>query len=176
MALHVSTRNRERFATVDRPPTRPPITDHLGSRLVLVAASPHQADVSRPVPALDLYAGPAVAAIRDRLGGIPAYRRRVRLLSARHGVVHPDQNLTPYRQPLTPPLALSLRDHLAHDLWRDPTIDPLPGELVVIAGPLWLLALARLLDLPARPTIHWYLETGDDLRCARSTLDRWGWP
>jgi hypothetical protein len=43
------------------------------------------------VAALDLYVGPRVIALRERLGGLPAYRRRVRILSAKHGPVYADQ-------------------------------------------------------------------------------------
>src|SRR5262249_26119216 len=132
-----------RFTPAPKPPSWPVADDPVTSRLVLVATTHQQAETSGPVGALDLYDSPTVAAIRDRLGGIPPYRRRLRLLSARYHVVHPDQNLIPYRHPLTWSIALGLRDHLAADLYRDPTIDPPPKEILIIANPLWMVALAR---------------------------------
>jgi hypothetical protein len=169
---------RDRYIGLRRPTATPSdVVDRAPhGRLVLAATFTEQADTTYPVCALELYGGPTVAVLRQRLGGIPTYRRRIRLLSARHGLVHPDQCLTPYQQPLYWPAALELREHLAVDLRRDPTIDPQPDDILIIASPLWMVALAGLLHLPDRPALHWCTESETDLAPARKILDGWGWP
>jgi hypothetical protein len=122
------------------------------------------------LPALDLYDSPPVIALRHRLGGTPAYRQRIRILSPRHGLLHPDAKLYPHRHSLSWQNALNLREHLIPQLQQIPT-----AHLLLIANPLWLLVLAPILAWPHRPTISWYTEADDDWPNAHTVLDQWGW-
>ena len=115
-------------------------------------------------------------ALRERVGDEPAYRRRVRLLSARHGAVHADQLIWPYRQPLTIDRAYRLREPVAAELQLDWVFDGVPAEVLVIASPLWMVALGGLLALPERPRAHWFTESDRDWPHVSAVLDSWGWP
>ncbi len=144
--------------------------------MVIVASSRQQHDAGYPVAALDLYAAGRVPQLRARFDGLPGYRRRVWVLSARHGLVHADQLLTPYRQPLTVDRALCLRDRVAAEVELEWLFYGVPAEVLVVAGPAWMLTLGELLRLPDRPRVHWLTETDGDWGRATEILDSWQWP
>jgi hypothetical protein len=145
-------------------------------RAVLVAAPADQHEVAYPTAALDLYRGPVVELLRARVAATPAWRRRTRLLSARHGLVHPDQLLTCYRRRLSVQAAQDMRGDLTRDMQRDWLAQGMwPREVLLIASPLWLLALADMLAWQEPPRIHWYTGSSEDLPAIAAVLDAWGW-
>lgn len=144
--------------------------------MVIAAGSRQQAEVTSPATALDLYAGGRVPQLRQRLGSHPAHRRRVWLLSARNALVHADQVVLSYRRALTVDRALQLRDRIAAELEVEWMFYGVPAEVLVVAGPVWMVTLGELLRLPGRPRVHWFTETDEDWRHANEVLDGWGWP
>ena len=151
--------------------------DHpVTGRMVIVASSRQQADPGSPAAAFDLYAGGRVPQLRQRLGGHPAHRRRIWLLSARNALVHADQVVLSYQRALTVERALRLRDRVAAEVEVEWMFYGVPAEVLVVAGPVWMVTLGELLRLPERPRVHWFTETDEDWRHANAVLDRWGWP
>jgi hypothetical protein len=149
--------------------------DPVTGRMVLVEGSRSQVEVDHPIMAFDLYDGPRVRDLRDRVGGTPALRRRVRLLSVKYGLVFADQVIAPYRWPLTIARAYHLREPLAGEVHTDWLFEGVPAEVLVIASPLWMVALGGLLRLPERPRLHWYTPSDADWPEVAAVLHRWGW-
>jgi hypothetical protein len=149
--------------------------DPVTGRMVLIEGSRTQIEVGHPVSAFDLYDARPVRDLRDRLGGTPAWRRQVRLLSVRYGLVYADQLITPYRWPLPLERAYHLREPLAGEIHTDWLFDGVPAEVLVVASPLWMVALGGLLRLPERPRVHWYTPGDADRPEVTAVLDRWGW-
>jgi len=145
-------------------------------RMIVVAGSRLQVEVGHPVAAFDLYTGGRVTALRQRLGGVPAYRRRVRPLSSVHALVHADQNLALCLQPLTVQRAYQLREPIAADVQREWALDGVPSELLVVASPWWMVAFSGVLTVRDRPRVLWFTESDDDWTGAWAVLDRWAWP
>ncbi|MGH3778363.1 MAG: hypothetical protein ACRDRR_21915 [Pseudonocardiaceae bacterium] len=153
-----------------------PAEDHLVlSRMVILGCTARKALTPGPLPALELYEGGCVPQLRARLGGDPRLRARVRFLSAEHGLVTADTPLHPYDRPLDPDRAVALRPAVIATLHRDMTTDGVPYEVLVVAEPLYLVLLADLLALPARPRVHWIPDHAHGWPQARAVLDQWGW-
>ncbi|MDG4830009.1 hypothetical protein O7627_11935 [Solwaraspora sp. WMMD1047] len=144
-------------------------------RLVIVGCSAEKRTTGQPQPALDLYDGGCVPPLRARLGDAPARRARIRILSAQHGLVTADTPLAWYDRPLDAPRAAELRSAVRHRLVAEFDVDGTPEEILIIAEPLYLVPLADLLALPARPPIHWIPDHADGWPHAATILDRWGW-
>lgn len=142
--------------------------------LVIVGCSAEKTSTDRALPALDLYDGGCVPAVRTRLGDIPPLRRRVRFLSALHGLITADTPLDPYDLPLNPVRAHQLRPQVAAQLRVELTAG-VPGDVLVIAEPLYLVLLADLLALPNRPRVHWVPDHAHGWPQAAAILDRWHW-
>jgi hypothetical protein len=60
-------------------------------------------------------------------------------------------------------------------LHREMSTDGVPREVLVVAEPLYLVLLADLLALPARPRVHWIPDHAHGWAQARAVLDHWGW-
>ncbi|WP_019632248.1 DUF6884 domain-containing protein [Actinomadura atramentaria] len=138
-------------------------------RLVIVGCSRRKRATDVPLPALDLYEGGCFAALRARLGGHPALRARVRILSAEHGVVAADEPLLPYDRRLDHDRAARLRPAVAAALAAEGPI----REVLVVAEPLYLLLVADVLATGPRV---WWTPDPRDAPFAHTVLDRWGWP
>jgi len=156
-------------------PARPTGADQDTSRLVIVGCSANKATTAGPLPALELYDGGCVPPLRARLGGQPRLRARVRFLSAEHGLVTADTLLHPYDRPLDGQRAVELRPHVASALGRDMAAHGVPEEILLVAEPLYLVLLADLLALPARPRVQWIPDHANGWPQARAVLDDWGW-
>jgi hypothetical protein len=154
---------------------RPAADDPVTARLVIVGCSAEKATTVGPLPALDLYDGGCVPQVRAWLGGQPRRRARVRFLSAEHGLVTADTLLHPYDRPLDADRAVQLRPQVADALHREMAADGIPDEVLVVAEPLYLVLLADLLALPARPRVHWISDHAHGWPQARAVLDDWGW-
>ncbi|GIG57169.1 hypothetical protein Lfu02_15410 [Longispora fulva] len=148
---------------------------HLAGRRCIVACSAEKTFTTHPVPALDLYQGGAVPPLRARLGGQPALRSRVRILSAEHGLIGADELLLPYDRPLDADRAVQLRPLVREQLAAEESGAPVT-EWLVIAEPLYLVLLADLLAHPARPQLHWVHDHAHGWPQAAAVLDGWGWP
>ncbi len=153
-----------------------PAEDHpVASRMVIVGCTARKAVTLGPLPALELYEGGCVPQLRARLGGGPQLRARVRFLSAEHGLVTADTPLHTYDRPLDPGRAVELRPAVMAALRREMTTEGVPHEVLVVAEPLYLVLLADLLALPARPRVHWVPDHAHGWPQARAVLDQWGW-
>lgn len=154
----------------------PPAEGHPVSRgMVIIGCTARKTSAPAPVPALELYNGGCVPLLRARLGGEPRLRARVRFLSAEHGLVTADTPLHPYDRPLNPDRAVELRPAVTAALTREMSTDGVPHEVLVVAEPLYLVLLADLLALPARPRLHWIPDPAHGWAQARAVLDEWGW-
>jgi hypothetical protein len=144
--------------------------------MVIVGCSRRKSAVDQPVPALELYQGGCIPALRARLGRWPELRARVRILSAEHGIVTADTRLLPYDRLLTPRRAAELCPTVARQLRADAATGRMPAEILAIAEPLYLTLISELLALPSRPRIRWYPDPRQDWPRAAAILDSWGWP
>jgi hypothetical protein len=156
-----------------RPGGLPPTARPLGGRLVIAGCSRRKRASNVPVAALELYEGGSIPWLRARLGGHPRFRRRVRILSAEHGLLEADSPVLPYDRALDAGRARELAATVTGALARDWTDSGPPGEILVIAEPLYLVPLAGLLATPAR--IRWVPDPYDTAQAGR-ILDQWGWP
>jgi hypothetical protein len=80
----------------------------------------------------------------------------------------------PHR-PLDPDRAVELRPEVMATLHQEMSTDGIPAEVLVVAEPLYLVLLADLLALPARPRLHWISDPAHGWSQARAVLDEWGW-
>jgi len=151
----------------------PPAVGPLTARLVIAGCSRRKQARTIPVPALELYEGGSIPWLRARLGSCPRLRRRVRILSAEHGLLEADSPLLPYDRLLDAGRARQLAAAVTAALTRDWAVGGAPGEVLVIAEPLYLVPLAALLATQAR--VHWIPDPRDTAQAAR-VLDQWGWP
>jgi hypothetical protein len=153
-----------------------PAEDHpVSSRMVIVGCTARKASALEPLPALGLYSGGCVPQLRARLGEDSRLRARVRFLSAEHGLVTADTPLRTYDRPLDPDRAGELRPAVMAALHREMSTDGVPREVLVVAEPLYLVLLADLLALPARPRVHWIPDPAHGWAQACGVLDQWGW-
>lgn len=155
-------------------PFAPPIAP-LACRLVIVGCSAEKTVTDGPLPALELYDGGCVPALRARLGGDARLRARVRFLSAEHGLVTADTLLRPYDWPLDPERAKALRPRVTAALEKEMTTAGVPEEVLVVAEPLYLVLVSDLLALPGRPRVHWIPDHAHGWPQAAVVLDQWGW-
>ncbi len=153
----------------------PADADPVTGRMVIIGCSARKAATPGPLPALELYEGGCVPPLRTRLGSDPRLRARVRFLSAEHGLVTADTPLHTYDRPLDPDRAVLLRPAVMSALRREMAADGVPHEVLVVAEPLYLVLLADLLALPARPRVHWIPDHAHGWAQARAVLDQWGW-
>lgn len=142
--------------------------------LVVVGCSRRKLATAEPVPALELYQGGCFSALRARVGPVYA-RERVRILSARHGLVRADEPLLPYDQPLNMARALGLQPAITESLCREWARDGWPEEVLAILEPLYMVCLAGILALPGRPLVRWVTDLSEGWAKAVAVLDGWGW-
>lgn len=143
--------------------------------LVVVGCSARKTGDERPIAALDRYLGGAVPQVRARLGAVPAFRDRVRILSAEHGLLHADTPIGGYDRALDPDRAAQLRPAVTGRLVAEFRRSGVPEDVLVVAEPLYLVLLADLLALPARPRVHWVPDPASGWPRASAVLDAWGW-
>jgi hypothetical protein len=146
------------------------------ANLVIAGCSRRKLVTAAPVPALTLYQGGCIPALRARLAGSPALTDRVWIMSARYGLVRAATPLACYDERLTLPAAKALQpaaDATVAGLWSH---GDAPAELLLLLEPLYLVPLAGLLARPDRPRLHWLPDPLADWPAATAILDAWGWP
>lgn len=142
--------------------------------LVIIGCSRRKARGDVFMPALDLYEGNGVPLLRGRISDSPAHRERVLILSARYGLVGPDEPIKPYDQRMSSQRSRTLRtscarvlsDHLA----RYPA-----DEALLLMEPAYLAAVPDDLYLRV-PVIHVIARPITDWTRAERVLDSWSWP
>ncbi|MFC0037187.1 DUF6884 domain-containing protein [Actinomadura rayongensis] len=138
-------------------------------RLVVVGCSRRKRTTAARLPALDLYEGGCVPALRARLGDRPELRARVRVLSAEYGLVRADDLLRPYDRRLDAARAARLRISAAASLADEQAV----REVLVAAEPLYLYLIADLLATGPRV---WWTPEPRDADYVNAVLDEWKWP
>jgi hypothetical protein len=142
-------------------------------QLVIAGCSRRKTATAIPVPALELYQGGCIPALRARAGARPRLRERIRILSAEYGLVTADTPLLPYDRELDASRAAELLPAVARAL-SGAGLCAGPGTgLLVIAGPAYLALVAAALP-PGTPAV--WVPDPYDWAAAAVVLDRWGWP
>jgi hypothetical protein len=160
-------------ATSPRPPH--PLPPPQG--LIILSCSREKLVTSQPVPAWALYQGACVPQARDHFAAHDARRARVRILSAAHGLLRPDDQVTTYERHLTSRSdALRLRDtvvsgQLDTEFLQTPSL----SHLLIMVEPLYLLALQRLLDHLDRVTEATIIPDPSAWQHGLTHLRVWGW-
>jgi hypothetical protein len=142
---------------------------------VIAGCSHRKLDGDHTCPALDLYRGGCLPALRARVGADAALRARVFILSARHGLLAADDPIAPYDQQMTPTRARQLRPVVSQAVAEKVTGALGARDLVVLVEPVYLIALADLFATDARPRVHWFPDPALDWPLARRVIDGWGW-
>ena len=160
--------------TASRLPTRALVPDE---GLVILNCSRSKLVTSAPIPALELYQGACVPHARDHFATNSARRARIRILSAAHGLLRPDDLIGTYDRRLrTKEDALRLHEQtVAGQLDAELADTPALRYLLLIVEPLYLLALQHVFDRPdqlkhlAIVTSPWAWQDGLE------HLRHWGW-
>jgi hypothetical protein len=140
--------------------------------LIIAGCSRRKHAAAGPVRALDLYAGGIIPQLRDRVGHLPELRQRVRILSAKYGLIAADHRVEPYDLILDSGRADRLRPAVAATLGEEFDRDGVPDEVLVVAEPPYVSLVAGRLG---RPRVH-TVSDPRDWPAAGAVLDRWGWP
>lgn len=143
--------------------------------LIISGCSRRKLRTRTPVPALQLYQGGCVPQLRERLDEKPALRARIRILSAAHGLlaahdlVHTyDCRLTTQRQ------ARQLRAVVSTQVNQELRHSPELARVLIIAEPIYLVALQRLFAYLDRLWLHW-IPDPRGWEAGSAVLDGWGW-
>ncbi|MFI7676408.1 DUF6884 domain-containing protein [Actinophytocola sp. NPDC049390] len=140
--------------------------------LIIVSCSREKLVTTTPVPALELYQGALVPHLRAHIA--PAYRSRIRIVSAEHGLLHPEDQVGTYDHKLrTRGEAEALQDRVTARLAADLRAPALRHVLVVLE-PLYLAATGCLFD-HVPPVELTLLPDPSDWSGASTVLSRWGW-
>jgi len=145
--------------------------------LIIVNCSRKKLTARVPVPAWELYQGACVPQLRDQFADTPAYRARVRILSAEHGLLHPDELIGPYdRRMQTAAEAVDLHTRSV-SACLDAEFDtaPTPRHVLIIVEPLYLLALQRLHDHLDQLTQIVIIPNPKAWAEGLAVLRQWGW-
>lgn len=140
--------------------------------LIIVSCSREKLVTTNPVPALELYQGALVPRLRDHLA--PEHRVRVRILSAEHGLLHPDDLVDTYEHKLrTRGEAQALQTRVAARLTMDLRAEGL-RHLLVVLEPLYQIAVECMFDHvpPLKATL---LPDPIDWPGTSAVLSGWGW-
>jgi hypothetical protein len=146
-----------------RPPTTRILTPDQG--LIILNCSREKLVTSAPIAALDLYQGACVPHAREHFAADPARRARIRILSAAHGLLRPENPITTYDHRLTNRTeAVRLHEQtVAEQLDAELAETPSMRHMLILVEPLYLLALQRLFD---------HLDRFDQIAIIP---DPWGW-
>lgn len=148
----------------------------IGEPLVVVGCSRRKTATDVPIPALDLYQGGRVPALRKRVAGRSDLRDRVWIISAEHGLVHADTPMLPYDRRMDADRARDLRAQVQRTARRALPRRGSPREVLVVAEPVYMLALADLPDVLGPSPIHWIDDPVGSWEQADRILTTWSWP
>jgi hypothetical protein len=129
--------------------------------MVIAGCSRRKLQTVVPVPALDLYQGGCIPALRALAQESSWLRSRTWIFSAEHGLLHADALLMPYDRRMDEQRAALLRTAACRHLREEFRQRGLPREVLVIAEPLYQLALADLVSLAGADRVRW---VGDPVR------------
>lgn len=144
-----------------------------GAPMVIAGCSRRKTATASPVPALDLYQGGCIPALRARAAGQPELRARTWIISAQHGLLHADALVLPYDRRMDPSRALALRSQVDHRLEADCQRRGTPRAVLVIAEPVYQLALTGLPRIVGRDRVHWINYPASGWAGAEAVLDYW---
>lgn len=112
--------------------------------LLVQSCSASKQQCSAPVPALELYDGYFYRIIhKSRRDGVFRDDIVIRILSAEHGVLHPDENVVSYDRRMTPDRAAELRESVIESLVETVSVEDI-DTVVVNAGADYRPALVGL--------------------------------
>jgi hypothetical protein len=150
--------------------------NHHSDPLLIAGCSLRKRAACGPVTALELYEGGIIPQLRFRIGHLPVLRRRVRILSAKYGLISADHPAEPYDLILDPDGADRLRPAIEAALHQEFERDGTPDEVLVVAEPLYVsLVSGYLTNHPERPPLRTVTDPRD-WRTPSTVLDMWGWP
>lgn len=141
--------------------------------MVIAGCSRRKARTAVPVPALSLYQGGCIPALRSRIEAWPQLRARTWIISAGHGLVHADMPLLPYDRRMDPGRAADLRGGVSRTLDEEFRLHGAPPGVLVIAEPAYQLALASLPGLVSGLPACWVSDPAGGWPDAEAFLDRW---
>ena len=152
------------------------MTGHDADPMIIAGCSRRKLQTSVPVPALDLYQGGCIPALRARAQEIPWLRSRTWILSAEHGLLHADAPLLPYDRRMDGQRAAWLRPAACRHLRDEFRQRGFPREVLVIAEPLYQLTLADLASLAGADRVRWVDDPAREWEKAGAVIDTWRLP
>lgn len=145
--------------------------------LIIVNCSREKLTTRTPVPAWELYQGACVPQLRAQFAGDPVHRARVRILSAEHGLLHPDEAISTYDRRLASPAdAVGLHERsVSARLDAEFALASTLRHVLIIVEPLYLLALQRLYHHLDRLTQVVIIPNPWGWQDGLTVLRQWGW-
>ncbi len=158
-----------------RQPTARALAPYQG--LIILNCSRKKLVTNAPIPARELYQGACIPHLREHFATDPARRARIRILSAAHGLLRPEDPISTYEQRLTTK-AEALRLHeqtVSRQLDAELAETPSMQHLLIIVEPLYLLALQRVFDHLDRLDHIAIISNPWAWQDGLAHLRRWGW-
>lgn len=152
------------------------MTGHDADPMIIAGCSRRKLQTAVPVPALDLYQGGCIPALRARAHEIGWLRSRTWILSAEHGLLHADVPLLPYDRRMDSQGAAWLRPAACRHLREEFRQRGVPREVLVIAEPLYQLALADLASLAGADRVQWVDDPAREWEKADAVINTWRLP
>lgn len=149
------------------------MTGHDADPMIIAGCSRRKLQTAVPVPALDLYQGSCIPALRARAQENSWLRSRTWILSAEHGLLHADTPLLPYDRRMDEQRAALLRTAACRHLREEIRQRGLPREVLVIAEPLYQLALADLVSLAGAGRVRWIDDPAREWEKASAVISTW---
>lgn len=141
--------------------------------MVIAGCSRRKLQTAVPVPALDLYQGGCIPALRALAQQTGWLRSRTWILSAEHGLLHADASLLPYDRRMDGQRATWLRPAARRGLREEFSQRGVAREVLVIAEPLYQLALADLTSLAGADRVRWVDDPACEWEKAYAVISTW---
>lgn len=149
------------------------MTGHDADPMVIAGCSRRKLQTAVPVPALDLYQGGCIPALRALTRETCWLRSRTWILSAEHGLLHADAPLLPYDRRMDEQRAALLRTGACRHLREEFRQRGFPREVLVVAEPLYQLALADLVSLAGADRVRWVDDPDREWAKASAVISTW---
>jgi hypothetical protein len=149
------------------------VTCHDAPPMVIAGCSRRKLQTTVPVPALDLYQGGCIPALRALAQESSWLRSRTWILSGEHGLLHAGALLMPYDRRMDEQRAALLRTTACRHLREEFRQRGLPREVLVIAEPLYQLALADLVTLAGADRVRWVGDPAREWDQASAVISTW---